>query len=182
MFEEGPPLRKVRQLPSCYAELRPVASTGKQNIVPYTDGLIHPTSLDTVVQGRDREVTWLRKAVTSLERKQPEKDEFISWSAYHANLQEEPITAPAITPMLPMFHEAAHTLAMIKHAMTLVQSLTEHVNPRQIPVIAALAKKVQWNWPTLHGEDHIIVMFGGLHIEMAILKVFDYLPIIYYNR
>ena len=187
VFEEGSPLRKVRPLPSCYDEVRPVASTGKQNIVPYTDGFIHPTSLDTVVQGRDKEVAWLQKAVTALERSQPEKDEFISWSAYHANLQEETIPPPAITAMLPMFHEAAHTLAMIKHAMTLVQSLTEHVNPGQIPVITAdqplyaLAKEVQWNWPALHGEDHMIVMFGGLHIEMAILKVFDYLPIIYTN-
>ena len=88
VFEEGSPLRKVRPLPSCYAEVRPAASTGKQNIVPYTDGFIHPTSLDTVVQGRDKEVAWLQKAVTALERSQPEKDEFISWSAYHANLQK----------------------------------------------------------------------------------------------
>ncbi len=32
----------------------------------------------------------------------------------------------------------------------------------------ALAKYVQWTWPQSLGEDHFVVMFGGLHIEMAI--------------
>ena len=32
----------------------------------------------------------------------------------------------------------------------------------------ALAKFVQWSWPETHGEKHFVVMFGGLHIEMAL--------------
>ena len=32
----------------------------------------------------------------------------------------------------------------------------------------ALAKFVQWCWPETYGEQHYVVMFGGLHIEMAI--------------
>lgn len=34
----------------------------------------------------------------------------------------------------------------------------------------ALAKQIQWKWQESYGEDHIVVMFGGLHIEMAALK------------
>ena len=34
-----------------------------------------------------------------------------------------------------------------------------------------LAKQIQWSWPASHGEDKFVVMFGGLHIEMAALKV-----------
>ena len=34
----------------------------------------------------------------------------------------------------------------------------------------ALAKKIQWSWPETHGENIFVVMFGGLHIEMAALK------------
>lgn len=30
----------------------------------------------------------------------------------------------------------------------------------------------QWNWPHTHGEDKYVVMFGGLHIEMAMWKTF----------
>jgi len=33
-----------------------------------------------------------------------------------------------------------------------------------------LAKQIQWKWPENYGEDQIVVMFGGLHIEMAALK------------
>ena len=37
-------------------------------------------------------------------------------------------------------------------------------------LLYALAKQVQWNWPDKHSEDNYVVMFGGLHIEMAALK------------
>lgn len=32
----------------------------------------------------------------------------------------------------------------------------------------ALAKFVQWQWPESYGEKRFVVMFGGLHIEMAL--------------
>ena len=34
-----------------------------------------------------------------------------------------------------------------------------------------LAKQIKWSWPASNGEDQFVVMFGGLHIEMAALKV-----------
>ena len=34
----------------------------------------------------------------------------------------------------------------------------------------ALTKQIQWKWPKTHGEGKLVVMFGGLHIEMAALK------------
>ena len=33
--------------------------------------------------------------------------------------------------------------------------------------INALAKQVQWHWLALYGDNKCVVMFGGLHIEMA---------------
>ena len=30
-----------------------------------------------------------------------------------------------------------------------------------------LAKAIQWKWPVEYGEDKFIVLFGGLHLEMA---------------
>jgi hypothetical protein len=38
------------------------------------------------------------------------------------------------------------------------------------PVIYALAKQIQWHWPEKYAEDKFVIMFGGLHIEMAALK------------
>ncbi|CAB4003814.1 Hypothetical predicted protein [Paramuricea clavata] len=60
--------------------------------------------------------------------------------------------------------------------MNVIHSAVELVNPGQTPVIAmdqplfALAKQIQWQWPHTHGEDKLLVMFGGLHIELAILR------------
>lgn len=45
----------------------------------------------------------------------------------------------------------------------------------QTPIITmdqplyAVAKQIQWSSET-HGEDHFVVMFGGLHVEMTALK------------
>ena len=51
------------------------------------------------------------------------------------------------------------------------------LNPGQTPDMAvdqpliALAKQIQWQWPNTYGEDKFIVMFGGLHIEMAAFRL-----------
>jgi len=34
-----------------------------------------------------------------------------------------------------------------------------------------LAKQIQWEWDTEYGEGKYVVMFGGLHIEMACFKL-----------
>lgn len=58
--------------------------------------------------------------------------------------------------------------------MDIQKKITSYLNPGQIPVMAfdqpllALAKYVQWSWPQTLGEESFVVMFGGLHIEMAI--------------
>ena len=61
--------------------------------------------------------------------------------------------------------------------MDVVKNAVEHVNPAQTPVVTldqplfALAKQIQWKWPEKYGEDNMVVMFGGLHIEMAALRL-----------
>ena len=35
----------------------------------------------------------------------------------------------------------------------------------------AITKRIQWTWPEQYGEDQFIVILGGLHIEMAAIKV-----------
>ena len=60
--------------------------------------------------------------------------------------------------------------------MDVVKTAVEIINSGQVPVITcdqisyALTKQIQWNWPATHGEQQFVVMFGGLHIEMATLK------------
>lgn len=107
-------------------------------------------------------------------------NETISWSAFHASHQAVS-TAPennvAINSLLPLFYDAAHSEAMIRHSMDVVKVAVNILNPNQVPIITldqplyAIAKRIQWAWPETHGEDHFIVLFGGLHIEMTALKV-----------
>ena len=60
--------------------------------------------------------------------------------------------------------------------MQKVRDAVAFLNPGQVPVITAdqpiyaLANHVQWQWPDRYWDDKYLVMFGGLHIEMAALK------------
>ena len=84
--------------------------------------------------------------------------------------------------LLPLFHEKVDTPAMIKHAMDILKKITSFLSPGQFPVMAcdcpifAKAKYIQWTWHSTHGEDRLVVMFGGLHLEMAMWTMLgDYL-------
>jgi hypothetical protein len=104
-------------------------------------------------------------------------DGMILWSAYPADAHQAVIPPAAINSLLPLFLDNAHSVAMVRHSMDIVRAAVQNVNPGQIPVLAAdqplyaLAKEIQWTWPATHGEDHFVIMFGGLHIEMATLKL-----------
>ena len=68
-------------------------------------------------------------------------------------------------------------MAMIQHSMTIVKEGVAFVNHNQTPVIAmdqplfAIAKQIQWEKADLYGEEKYVVMMGGLHLEMASLKM-----------
>ena len=103
-------------------------------------------------------------------------EDYLSWAAYHASQQPETNT-PSNVALLPLFRDNAHTTCMIKHAMDVISKAVKHLNPTQIPVIVAdqplyaIAKQIQWCYPETHGENRIVVMMGGLHIEMNLLKL-----------
>ena len=108
------------------------------------------------------------KQSKALQKLKLDKIDWISWAAYNASIQEAASSPAAITSLLPLFPGSAHSVAMIKHPMSIVQAAVQHLNPGQVPV---LTKQIQWSYPTSLGEGHLVVMFGGLHIENAILKV-----------
>ena len=66
---------------------------------------------------------------------------------------------------------------MIQHSMKLVKDAIAYINPGQTPIIGmdqplyALAKQIQWVRADVYGESSYVVMMGGLHIEMASLKM-----------
>ena len=76
-----------------------------------------------------------------------------------------------------MFHEKARTHSMIFHAMEIVENTAKCLDEKQTPVIAmdqplyALAKEIQWSSSTKYTEENYVVVLGGLHIEMCVLKL-----------
>ena len=128
-------------------------------------------------QGRDQEKDWLEHVQNLILKEELDKNDAVSWAAYRASQASPSSYTPAIITLLPMFLENAHSLAMILHSMNAVQSAVHHVNPTKTPVIAvdqplfALAKQLQWKLVSGHGEDKLVVMFGGLHIEMTAFNV-----------
>jgi len=99
-----------------------------------------------------------------------------SWAAFHASRQPPHARVICPTSLLPLFLESARTVAMIRRSMDVVKNDVEHMNPGQTPVVTfdqplfALAKQIHRKWPESYSEDQIVVMFGGLHIEMAALR------------
>ena len=44
-------------------------------------------------------------------------------------------TSSAQVPYLPLFHESAHTVAMVKHSMYVVRKAVQHLNTGQTSVV-----------------------------------------------
>ena len=100
----------------------------------------------------------------------------VTWSAHHASKKRSPAFEVSVTSLLPLLRDQAHSVATVKHVMDKMKDIVSFLNPGQVPVLAAdqpiyaVAKQVQWHWPEKYGEDNFVIMFGGLHIEMAALR------------
>ena len=103
-----------------------------------------------------------------------QQDMEVSWAAFHVSKTDQ--NPPDISSLLSLFPEKASSpaiMAMKRHAMDIVKENVDFLNPGQTSVIAfdqplyTLAKQIQWNWPNIYGEDKVVIMFGGLFIEMA---------------
>lgn len=55
----------------------------------------------------------------------------ISWAAYRKSHQPATAYVSAVILLLPMFYEKVHLIAMILHAINMIQAPVNHVNPAQ---------------------------------------------------
>ena len=58
-------------------------------------------------------------------------------SAHFATLQDASRRPPAISGLMPLFRDKAHSLALVKHGMEVIAKATEHVNHGQVPVLTS---------------------------------------------
>ena len=168
--KSGTKSKKVPCLPDYYTNVPP-ASFGQSNPVPLSEESVGHNQLMLPKQ-LSLEYQWLKKVCLSMDT---EETVSLSWSAHHASQERQPQFEISLSAMMPLFPELAHSVAMIKHAMDLAKTTTTFLNPGQVPVMAvdqplfAIAKQVQWKWPDLYGD--MVIMFGGLHLEMCTLKM-----------
>lgn len=155
--QSTPSTRSVAHLPASYTTVPPAALKTKQFTAPAVQGPVKLSDLKTATTAADDEYKWLKTVIAALDKEELSSDDWISWSAYHANIQQAVIPPPAINALLPLFLDNAHSVAMIRHSMDIVRAAVQYLNPGQVPVLAAdqplyaLAKEIQWTWPASHG-------------------------------
>ena len=179
LLEKSQVSEEIGSLPSSYTYIPDAYIRNKAPTVPKCSSLILADGelndeFDNFLKGEE---AWVSNASKLLEKDDLNAGDMISWAGYHAtNDNSEHVRPKAKTALLPLFREAAHTVSMVKHGMELVKTNTDFLNPGQTPVITvdqplySLAKQIQWENATL-GEDKYVVMLGGLHIEMVVLKL-----------
>ena len=149
----GTSSKSVTPLPSAYTIVPPAAFKTKEFTVPAIQGPARPSNLPAVAAATEVEYLWVRKVKTAL--KKSTVDGWKSWSAYHADMHQAVIPPPAINALLPLFLDNAPSVAIIQHSMDIVKDAVQHLNPGQVPALAAdqplyaLAKEILWTWPVL---------------------------------
>lgn len=76
-------------------------------------------------QAKADEVKWTERAHRLLIKEKLEKDDFISWAAFHASTEPEPANPPALIALLQLFPEKAATISMVKHGMDVLKQITK---------------------------------------------------------
>jgi hypothetical protein len=116
-----PQSTKNFSLPDNYTIVPAVALKKENVVVPKPPGEIE------VVEGhlegaKAKEKCWLEHAIKLMEKDELDKDDILAWSAYHASLQNvSGESQPALTQLLPLFHDKAATAAIIKHGMDVLR-------------------------------------------------------------
>ena len=173
-YGSKPNSKQIQSLPDAYSNVKPAFLKSKPkppNIPGMTMKLPNDDYLTDILKD---EYEWLNVVHITTEEMDKEN---LSWSSFYSSKKRGPTVEVSFTSLLPLFQEAAHSVAMIKHSMDKVKEITDFLNPGQTPVITAdqplfvIAKQIQWEWPSIYGEDKFVVMFGGLHIEMACCRI-----------
>ena len=172
VFVEGSVDEAPRTLATCHTTtLSPVTTSLKHSTAPATT--LTPLDRENFKKQTAEEYLWQDNAKKVLVDNTLTPDN-ASWAVFHASCQSQEGRVICPTALLPLFLDSAHTVAMIRHSIDVVTIISILGRYQLSPLIGhlfALAKQIQWTWSESYGEDKLVVMFGGLHIEMAALKI-----------
>jgi len=146
--------KSVYPLPAFYTTVPPISQC---NSVVVPESVKQASVLLKIIEeAQNQEFEWLDHARAQCLNSTGSL-ESVTWSAYHAERITH-ITKQCSSTLLPLFEDSAHSLAMVRHSMKIVQNAVNFINPDQIPVLAcdqllfAIAKEIQWAWPEDLGE------------------------------
>ncbi len=171
---------KMNPLPTKYTVVKPVFLRERSIKLPIDpqiadeEGEESASTNTEIEKATTCEDSWLEVVKKEVEARSQTKN--VSWSAFHANRLRHKVIIKGKSGLLPLFAETVESPDMICHTFDLILDATNHLNPGQPPVLAcdqpvfAVAKKCQWAFTEKYGEQNIVVMFGGLHIEMTLMK------------
>jgi hypothetical protein len=171
------PHKTIGSLPDEYTVVPPAFLRNKSPIVPRTNGPVTP-SADAAYEKQkndEEEREWLKTVTDLIAKEQLENNDMISWAGFHS-LRNPELRPKATMALMPLFSDYAQSPAMVKHGMNITKGIIQFLNPGQTPVITmdqplySIAKQLQWDCPETLGEDKYVIMLGGLHTEMVILK------------
>jgi len=177
LTDSGRECKSLNPLPLSYTSVPSVKPLNKSICVTAADFAKPPDDMHRLAV--DMEYEWLetvKSAAAEYTSETTVDSRNLSWAAFHANLQTK-TACPDVTTLLPLFPDAAHSAAMICHSMNIVTKSVNFANHGQVPVLTcdqplfAIAKHIQWNWPDTFGEDRLVLLLGGLHTEMATLRM-----------
>ena len=148
--------------------------------VPVTGGVIcdmpltsvNPTPVSSHLKSFQLLCPWLDAVKDAIISKTENKN--ICFAAYHAANNAESAVLECNNSLLPLLPHHINSPATIRHLMNVIIHITNITGNGQPAVITAdepvyaIAKYIQWKFPTPYGEDKIVMMLGGLHIEMAV--------------
>ena len=167
-FSNSLPKQKVDLLAE-YTTLLPVSFLEKDVFVPEIRGW-QPKDDTYTAKSMKIKMDWLNHVVEAIHNGGSIP---LSWSAYSAKYETNVNIIKSISSMLPLFKEDSHSVTLMIHVFKLIKKVTDFLNPGQTPVMIsdqslyAIAKNIQWNMPERYDEDKLVVMLGGLHIEMG---------------
>ena len=166
-------VRIAPDLPAHYKDVLPLYLSRKVIYAPKTNGVRVPPIQDDLFKG---EMEWLEHVYRS--KLSSSDTSSLSWAAFHsAQQRDDAVKEPWINVIMPILPDEAHTPAIARHGFKIAKSLCDHLNPGYIPVLTVdqpiytNAKFIQWKYPNDFGEDKYFVMLGGLHIELATVRM-----------
>ncbi len=115
----------MKSLPETYTLVQPAAFPSDNPIPSPTVAPMVPGN--GIICQNDLHTAWLNKVSDLIQKEETDVKDNLSWSAHFARLQKAVSCSPAITGLLPLFRDSAHSVSMVTHGMNLIQRATEHV-------------------------------------------------------